>query len=137
MQRRQLGADTFCGDLSFVPAAGSSGDAGADDDGHLLVLTHNVRTNTSEMLVLDAKVRLCSWLRAAVQKVCPGIVVASTLALVSPDVRLCVLAPFFPPQDVTADPVARVPIPMRIPFGFHCEFIGSQSHGEVLAKQWP
>lgn len=39
--------------MSFVPA----GDGTSDDDGHLLVLTHNLRTNTSAMLILDAKVR--------------------------------------------------------------------------------
>lgn len=57
MQRRPLGPDTFCGDMSFVPAEGADGSS-QDDNGHLLVLTHNTRTETSEMLVLDARARL-------------------------------------------------------------------------------
>lgn len=56
MLRRPLGRDTFCGDMSFVPA-GDADVEGQDDDGYLLVLTHNLREDTSEMLVLSARVR--------------------------------------------------------------------------------
>lgn len=47
---RQLPAGTFCGDVSFAPAG-----AGASDDGHVLLLTHVLGEERSELLVLDAR----------------------------------------------------------------------------------
>ena len=47
---RQLPEGTTCGDLSFVPAG-----AAASDDGHVLLLTHVLLEERSELLVLNAR----------------------------------------------------------------------------------
>jgi len=89
--RRALRPGVFCGDVAFAPARPGAplprsydqdqDDAtDASDDGHVLLLTHDVAAGTAELLVLDAR-------------------------------------------DICADPVAVVHVPLRVPFGFHCEWV--------------
>ena len=73
--RRPLRPGVLCGDVAFAPDGGP-----ADDDGHILLLTHVVEEDRAELLVLDAR-------------------------------------------DITAPPVATVHIPVRVPFGFHVEWV--------------
>ena len=87
VQRRALRPGVYCGDVGFAPRAPGSplatsadGSSDGSDDGHVLLLTHDVAAETAELLVLDAR-------------------------------------------DICADPVAVVHVPLRVPLGFHCEWV--------------
>ena len=88
VQRRALRPGVLCGDVGFAPrvpgapllTSDASNASDGSDDGHVLLLTHDVAAGTAELLVLDAR-------------------------------------------DICADPVATVHIPLRVPFGFHCEWV--------------
>jgi carotenoid cleavage dioxygenase-like enzyme len=75
--RRPLSPGVLCGDVVFAPGESLPP---ADDDGHVLLLTHHVAEERAELLVLDGR-------------------------------------------DILAPPVAVVHIPVRVPFGFHAEFV--------------
>lgn len=74
-----FGEGRYGGDPSFVPRPGST----QEDDGWLLSLVHDHQSETSELLVIDAK-------------------------------------------NFTADPIARVMIPQRVPYGFHSAWVTEQ-----------
>jgi carotenoid cleavage dioxygenase len=85
--RRALRPGVLCGDVCYAPrvpgaplSATSADGSDGSDDGHVLLLTHDVAAETAELLVLDAR-------------------------------------------DICADPVATVHVPLRVPFGFHCEWV--------------
>ena len=75
----ELGSERYCGEGLFVPRPAAT----AEDDGWLLSLVYDKKSNQSELLILNA-------------------------------------------QDMLAEPVARILLPQRVPYGFHGAWVAGE-----------